>query len=378
MTVLELGSQPAGARDIPAPAAAEFDLDIRGVSKRYGALKAVDNSSLAIRKGEIISFLGPSGCGKSTLLNMIAGFITPDAGDIRLAGRSLIDLPPNRRETGMVFQHYALFPHMTVKDNIAYGLEARRQPAALIRERVATMLSLLKLDEFGGRYPAELSGGQRQRVAVARALAPQPKVLLLDEALSALDKNLREEMQIELSLLLRRLQITTILVTHDQAESFAISDRIAIMERGRIVQVGTPEEVYRNPVSSFVLRFLGSANELPAVVEKAADGRPVAVARCGVRVAEPAAGQPGDDVGIFVRSEDTRLSKQPTELHPGQSGVITLVTFLGSVSRFVVDVGGLQVVADYPADFRALAVGDKVYIDAERAHVRVMTVDAER
>lgn len=376
MTVLELGSQPAGVRETPASAGAEFDLDIRGVSKRYGALKAVDNSSLAIRKGEIISFLGPSGCGKSTLLNMIAGFITPDAGDILLAGRSLVDLPPNRRETGMVFQHYALFPHMTVRDNIAYGLEARRQPAALIRERVATMLSLLKLDEFGGRYPAELSGGQRQRVAVARALAPQPKVLLLDEALSALDKNLREEMQIELSLLLRRLQITTILVTHDQAESFAISDRIAIMERGRIVQVGTPEEVYRNPVSSFVLRFLGSANELPAIVEKTADGHPVAVAQCGVRVSEPGAGRPGENVGIFVRSEDTRLSKQPTDLHPARPGVITLVTFLGSVSRFVVDLGGLQIVADYPAGFRALAVGDAVYIDAERAHVRVMTVDA--
>ncbi|WP_188052346.1 ABC transporter ATP-binding protein [Aureimonas fodinaquatilis] len=347
------------------------------MSKRFGSLYAVNNSSLAIHKGEIISFLGPSGCGKSTLLNMIAGFIQPDAGDIRLAGRSIVDLPPNKRETGMVFQHYALFPHMTVKANIAYGLEARGQPAALIKERVSTMLSLLKLDSFGDRYPAELSGGQRQRVAVARALAPRPKVLLLDEALSALDKNLREEMQIELSLLLRQLQITTIMVTHDQAEAFAVSDRIAIMEQGHIVQVGTPEDVYRNPASSFVLRFLGSANEIPALLQAAGSSSLDAVAPTGLYVTgAQGGGKAGDATAIFLRSEDIRLSAQPTELHRSNPGRITLVTFLGSISRFVIDLSGIQIVADYPTDFRSLAVGDAVYLDVAPGNIRVMQTGA--
>jgi ABC-type Fe3+/spermidine/putrescine transport system ATPase subunit len=372
MTILNRNTQSNADHQGLASSGPEFDLEIRNVSKRYESLHAVNNSSLSIRKGEIISFLGPSGCGKSTLLNMIAGFVTPDAGDIRLAGQSLIDLPPHRRETGMVFQHYALFPHMTVKDNIAYGLEARRQPAALIKERVHTMLLLLKLDSFGDRYPAELSGGQRQRVAVARALAPQPKVLLLDEALSALDKNLREEMQIELSLLLRRLQITTIMVTHDQAEAFAISDRIAIMEAGHIVQVGTPEDVYRNPVSSFALRFLGSANELPATLEKTPSGTTDAVAQSGVRASNIDAGNHGNKASIFIRSEDIRLSPRPTLAHPEKPGKITLVTFLGSISRYVIDLDGLQIVADYPADFKALTVGDEVYLDVAREHIRVM------
>lgn len=377
MTMLNR-TQPIADRKGHTSAAPEFDLDIRNVSKRYGSLHAVNNSSLSIYKGEIISFLGPSGCGKSTLLNMIAGFVEPDAGDIRLAGQSLVDLPPHRRETGMVFQHYALFPHMTIFDNIAYGLEARRQPKALIRERVHTMLSLLKLDGFSHRYPAELSGGQRQRVAVARALAPQPKVLLLDEALSALDKNLREEMQIELSLLLRRLQITTIMVTHDQAEAFAISDRIAIMERGHIVQVGTPEEVYRNPVSSFVLRFLGSANEVPARLEQTSSGALDAISQYGVRASNIDFGAPGDTASIFIRSEDIRLSPRPTSIHPEKPGKITLVTFLGSISRFVIDLDGLQIVADYPADFRSLAVGDSVFLDVGREHVRVMQTGVEQ
>ena len=244
----------------------EIDLDIRSVCKRYGGLAAVDNASLSIRKGEIISFLGPSGCGKSTLLNMIAGFVDPDEGDIALRGRSLVNVPPHKRETGMVFQHYALFPHMRVAGNIAYGLEARNQPAALIRERVARMMSLLKLDGFEDRFPGELSGGQRQRVAVARALAVQPKVLLLDEALSALDKNLREEMQIELSLLLRKLEITTIMVTHDQAEAMALADRIAVMSDGRIEQLAAPRELYRQPRTAMVARFVGSGMVFPVDV----------------------------------------------------------------------------------------------------------------
>ena len=350
----------------------EIDLDIRSVCKRYGGLAAVDNASLSIRKGEIISFLGPSGCGKSTLLNMIAGFVDPDEGDIALRGRSLVNVPPHKRETGMVFQNYALFPHMRVAGNIAYGLEARNQPAALIRERVARMMSLLKLDGFEDRYPGELSGGQRQRVAVARALAVQPKVLLLDEALSALDKNLREEMQIELSLLLRKLEITTIMVTHDQAEAFAISDRIAVMERGRIVQVGTPQEVYRRPGSSFVVEFLGSANRLPAERVTRQDGEIEAVTASGIRVRVKDEGQQGDAFNIYVRSEDVQLSPTPTASHSGRPGRVTLVTFLGSVSRYVVDLDGVQVVADCPPDGLHLSAGDDAYLDIAAARCYVL------
>ena len=349
----------------------EIDLDIRSVSKRYGGVAAVNDASLSIRKGEIISFLGPSGCGKSTLLNMIAGFVDPDEGDITLRGRSLVDVPPHKRETGMVFQHYALFPHMRVAGNIAYGLEARKQPASLIRERVGRAMSLLKLDGFEDRYPAELSGGQRQRVAVARALAVQPQVLLLDEALSALDKNLREEMQIELSLLLRKLDITTIMVTHDQAEAFAISDRIAVMERGRIVQVGTPQEVYRRPGSSFVVEFLGSANRLPTASVTRQGGEIEAVTASGIRVRVKDEGQEGDALNIYVRSEDVQLSPRPTETHSGRAGRVTLVTFLGSVSRYVVDLDGIQIVADCPPDGLHLAAGDEAYLDmaSERCYV---------
>ncbi len=362
------GTKPAAAGDAGERG---IDLDIRSVSKRYGGLAAVNNASLSIRKGEIISFLGPSGCGKSTLLNMIAGFVDPDDGDITLRGRSLVNVPPHRRETGMVFQHYALFPHMRVAGNIAYGLEARKQPASLIRERVARMMSLLKLDGFEDRYPAELSGGQRQRVAVARALAVQPQVLLLDEALSALDKNLREEMQIELSLLLRKLEITTIMVTHDQAEAFAISDRIAVMERGSIVQVGTPQEVYRRPGSSFVVEFLGSANRLPAASVTRQDGMLEAATASGIRVRVKDDGREGDAFNIYVRSEDVQLSPTPTATHAGRPGRITLVTFLGSVSRYVVDLDGVQVVADCPPDGLQLGAGDEAWLDiaAERCYV---------
>jgi ABC-type Fe3+/spermidine/putrescine transport system ATPase subunit len=271
----------------------------------------------------------------------------------------------------MVFQHYALFPHMRVARNIAYGLEARNQPQSLIRERVATMMALLKLDGFEDRYPSELSGGQRQRVAMARALAVQPQVLLLDEALSALDKNLREEMQIELSLLLRKLRITTIMVTHDQAEAFAISDRIAVMERGSIVQVGTPQEVYRHPGSSFVVEFLGSANRLPAETVTRQNGELTALTASGIRVTVKDEGWSQSAFNIYVRSEDVQLSPDPTPSHSGRPGRITLVTFLGSVSRYVVDLDGIQVIADCPPGGRHLAVGSDAYFDiaAERCYV---------
>jgi putative spermidine/putrescine transport system ATP-binding protein len=235
-------------------------LELRSLSKRFGNFLAVDDISVEVRKGEILSFLGPSGCGKTTTLNMIAGFLEPSAGSIVLDGRTLDNVQPADRGLGVVFQSYALFPHMTVVENVAFGMEMRRVARPERDRRVAEALELVRLGGFAQRYPAQLSGGQQQRVAVARALVIAPPVLLLDEPLSNLDAKLREEMQTELRLIQRRVGTTTILVTHDQTEAMAISDRIAVMNRGRIEQIGAPHEVYENPATAFVSSFLGKTN----------------------------------------------------------------------------------------------------------------------
>src|SRR5262245_10335677 len=342
------------------------ELELRGISKRFGRVEAVAECDLAVRRGEILALLGPSGCGKTTLLNIIAGFEMPDAGDVLLRGRSLVDVPPNRRDVGLVFQHYALFPHLTVRDNIGYGLRARRLAADAIAARVGEMVDLLKLGGLERRYPAELSGGQRQRVALARALAIRPVLLLLDEALSALDKNLREQMQIELSLLLRELGITSVIVTHDQREAFSMAHRIALMDKGRIVQCGLPAEVYARPRTSFVLEFLGSANCLRARVTSLDDGTVEVRTAAGLVIRQPAAAAVGTGaVRVYIRTEDLRLSRSPTAAQPDRPGEIALVTFLGSVKRYVVLVGGQQVLVEAPAGASEaeVAVGDAVYLD---------------
>ena len=363
----------------------DVDLRLVGVSKSFGAVHALKDCTIDVRRNEILALLGPSGCGKSTLLNIVAGFLDPDAGDVWLRGRHVNDVPPNRRNTGMVFQHYALFPHMTVRQNISYGLHARKLAADVIDERVKEMMNLLKFEGLEERYPEALSGGQKQRVAVARALAIHPDVLLLDEALSALDKNLREEMQIELSLLLRRLGITTILVTHDQQEAFTLGDRIALMEHGRIIQVGQPEDIYLKPQSKFVVEFMGSANRLSGTVEQAEEGDGVVRTRCGFVFPIPPGspgwpippGSPGKNAGrpvlAYVRAEDLTLSHEPTTVHAGAPARIVLVTFLGAKSRFVIELGDDQILVersggDGPAGF---AEGDNVYVSfpPERCHV---------
>ena len=230
------------------------------VSKHYGATPALDGVSLAFADGELFGLLGPSGSGKTTLLRMIAGFIAPDSGSIAFDGERVDDVPVHRRGIGMVFQSYALFPHMTVDDNIAFGLDVRGTPKADIAARVAELLEVVRLSGYGARKPRELSGGQQQRVALARALAPNPKVLLLDEPLGALDRRLRQEMQVELKEIQRKIGITTIFVTHDQEEALTLSDRIAIIDKGKLVQVGPPREVYERPATLFAAGFLGDAN----------------------------------------------------------------------------------------------------------------------
>lgn len=235
-------------------------LELKGLAKRYGDFNAVSECDLSVAKGEFVCLLGPSGCGKTTTLQMVAGFTPPTVGRIILDGRDITDIKPNKRGLGIVFQSYALFPHMTVAENVAFGLEMRGINPTESRKRVAETLELVHLAPFGARYPKELSGGQRQRVAMARALVIQPPVLLLDEPMGALDAKLREEMQIELRALQHRVGITTIMVTHDQAEAMTLADRVVLMNKGRIEQIGRPFDMYEQPNGRFSSTFLGKAN----------------------------------------------------------------------------------------------------------------------
>ncbi|WP_175926364.1 ABC transporter ATP-binding protein [Burkholderia cepacia] len=247
-------------------------LQLDALQKRYAGAVAVHDVSLTVERGQFVSLLGPSGCGKTTTLHMIAGFVTPSAGSIRLDGRDLLAIKANARGLGIVFQSYALFPHMTVAQNIAFGLETRRVPRAERQRRVAHALELVRLAALGDRYPAQLSGGQRQRVALARALVIEPPILLLDEPLSNLDAKLREDMQDELRRIQQRTGTTTIMVTHDQAEAMALSDCVAVMNGGRIEQAGTPREVYDHPRTTFVATFLGKTNMIDGEATPGPDG----------------------------------------------------------------------------------------------------------
>jgi spermidine/putrescine ABC transporter ATP-binding subunit len=313
-----------------------IDVQLERVTKHFGVVTAVNDVSLEVRRGELLALLGPSGCGKTTTLRMIAGFEDPDAGLVRIKGTVVNDVPPYRRNLGMVFQHYALFPHMSVFDNVAFGLRMRRTPAAEVRRLVEEAMALVRLAGLGARFSSELSGGQQQRVALARALVTKPAVLLLDEPLGALDKKLREQMQVELRSLQRAVGITTVFVTHDQEEALTLADRIAVMEHGAIVQIGTPAEIYERPRSRFVTDFIGVSNFL--------DGRVVAVAAGGVTVELPGALRiqaeaadrlaPGDRVEVAVRPEKIRL----TDAAPGAgnhlAGRIESAVYLGAVTYY--------------------------------------------
>jgi putative spermidine/putrescine transport system ATP-binding protein/spermidine/putrescine transport system ATP-binding protein len=284
------------------------------VVKRFGRITALDDVSLKVHRGELMTLLGPSGCGKTTLLNLVAGFLMPDSGEIAIEGQRVTDVPTYRREIGIMFQSYALFPHMSVAANVGYGLRMRRLPKAEIARRVGEALALIKLDGLEDRRPRQLSGGQQQRVALARALVIRPKVLLLDEPFSALDRNLRVAMQVEIKELQRRLGLTTIFVTHDQSEALSLSDRIAVIAQGAIRQIGAPDEIYRRPVDRFVASFVGDVNVLRGRLERI-DGATAVLALGAARVMVP--GQmlqiaaPGAAVDLFVRPED---------MHPAAAG----------------------------------------------------------
>src|SRR6516164_6500871 len=284
-------------------------LRLEDISHRFGEFVAVRDINLDVAGGELVALLGPSGCGKSTLLRIVSGFIRQSQGRVLFDGEAVDHLPASRRGAGIVFQNYALFPHMTVAQNVAYGLEAQKWPRQRIGPRVAEMLALVHMSEFAQRKPRQLSGGQQQRTALARCLATDPKVLLLDEPFAALDKNLRLDMQIEVKRLQREYGITTILVTHDQEEALSMADRIAVMARGRIEQVSSPTEIYDRPQTLFVNEFVGSTNLLPGKLVSAPSGRPAVLLKAGVAVpvADGKSLQSGSSVVLSIRPEQLRI-----------------------------------------------------------------------
>ena len=328
-------------------------LTLDKLTKNFGNQTAVDAVSLAVRSGELIVLLGPSGCGKTTTLRMIAGFVPPSAGDIRLDGNSITALPPHRREMCMVFQSYALFPHLTVARNIAFGLEMRRMAAPAIQARVAEMLRLVKLEAFAQRLPRHLSGGQQQRVALGRALAIQPRVLLLDEPLSNLDAALRQEMAREIRILQQTGSITTIMVTHDQTEALAMADRLVVMHEGRVQQIGTPEEVHNQPANPFVARFIGGSNLVTGRLD--ADDR--LVLSDGSTIALAGQYTARGEATLAVRPDSLRLAAPGTDGCIG--GEVELCTWLGSVVEHAVRIA---------PNVTILARGPGLGVDATRRH----------
>jgi ABC-type Fe3+/spermidine/putrescine transport system ATPase subunit len=321
------------------PGSGEVALELDGVVKRFGRITALDDVSLLVRRGELITLLGPSGCGKTTLLNLVAGFLMPDRGEIAIDGRRVTDVPTYRREIGIMFQSYALFPHMSVAGNVGYGLRMRRLARPEIARRVADALALIKLDGLGDRKPRQLSGGQQQRVALARAIVIRPKVLLLDEPFSALDRNLRASMQVELKEIVRKVGVTTIFVTHDQSEALSLSDRIAVIAQGRVRQLGTPDEIYRRPVDRFVASFVGDVNVLRARLERI-DGADAVVALGPQRVTVPTrtlqGAAIGDMVDLFMRPEEMRLAAPGAPV--AASGIVAAQIYQGGHVDLYVDV----------------------------------------
>ncbi|PDT10848.1 ABC transporter ATP-binding protein [Rhizobium sp. M1] len=327
-------------------------LSIRGLSKTYaGVVHAVRKVDLEVESGEFLSLLGPSGCGKTTTLQMVAGFVSPTTGTVMVDGMDITNAVPEKRDMGIVFQSYALFPHMTVAQNVAFGLEMRKMKRPQRDDRVAEALTMVRLSGLENRYPSELSGGQRQRVAIARVLAIRPRVLLLDEPMSNLDAKLRGEMHVELRALQRRLGITTILVTHDQVEAMTMSDRIAVMANGGIAELGTPQEIYDHPTSEFAFKFLGQTNVIAGDIASI-EGELATVRVGSVSLkAKIGGGQNGRQIKLFVRPERLRIcpsdscrtrGKIVTRLFLGGVWFYEIESGLGNLRLSVVNVGAAQ------------------------------------
>ena len=347
-------------------------IELRNITKRYGAIVANNNVSLEILRGELMTLLGPSGCGKTTALRCITGQITPDEGRVLIDGVDVTDMPTYRRELGMVFQNFALFPHMTVLENVEFPLMIRNLPRAQRREMVLDTLKLIRMEGYAEHYPRQLSGGQQQRVGLARALVYRPKVLLLDEPLSNLDAKLREEMRFEIKDLIRRLSITGVYVTHDQAEALAMSDRVAVMNAGHIEQVGTPDEIYECPHSKFVADFIGLSNFVRGkVLSVAGEQATVVIDGLQMVVPAPAETQVGQSWLIFVRPNDIELL--PAASAKGLNvldGTISKLTYLGDRIDYRVALSPtleLRIQTDGKVRFDA---GERVKVHLPMAHCR--------
>jgi putrescine transport system ATP-binding protein len=365
---LSKGEPGADAADIPL-------LRIDAVVKKFGVVRAVDRLSLDIRAGEFFALLGPSGCGKTTLLRMLAGFETPDEGRILIDGKDIAQVLPHERPVNMMFQNYALFPHLSVRDNIAFGLERARLPRSEIGARVAELIALVKLDGMEKRKPDQLSGGQKQRVALARSLARRPRVLLLDEPLAALDKKLRESTQLELMELQRRLGMTFIIVTHDQEEAMTVADRIGVMDAGRLDQVATPRELYEAPISRWIAEFVGDVNMFEGQVASQEAGRlMIATKEAGtIAVAEPRQPVTKTNVCVAIRPEKVKLSRRgpvPDAVNARAinrlEGVVTDVSYLGGLTTYKVKLDTGAVVRS------SMANTTRIDIDAYSASQRVV------
>jgi putative spermidine/putrescine transport system ATP-binding protein len=342
-------------------------LNLDGLTKRYGNVIAVEGISATIQRGELVSFVGPSGCGKTTLLRLIGGFLRPDAGRIVLDREDITTLPPNRRPTAMVFQSYALFPHLTVAENIGYALTIRRRPKSEVARRVEELLALVQLHDLGRRYPAQLSGGQQQRVALARSLSLQPKVLLLDEPLSNLDADLRVQMRAEIKRLQRELHQTVVFVTHDQEEAMSISDRIMVMDQGRILQSGTPSEIYERPTTAFIARSVGAVNFLEGILTNGTPGHATVTTPLGIlKIRPPAEGvRSGDRVCLVVRPETIRLGPPDNGVGPNRMrGKIESAMYTGALIRYSVGVGETRLAVDLfdPRHTAIFREGDRVML----------------
>jgi spermidine/putrescine transport system ATP-binding protein len=324
----------------------DYAVELHQVSKHFGSVVAVDDVSLSIQDGEFFSLLGPSGCGKTTSLRLIAGFELPTAGEVYIGGERQGDMPAFRRPVNTVFQNYALFPHMTVAQNVAFGLEMNKVPKAEIRQRVTEALELVQLPRMGSRKPDQLSGGQQQRVALARALVNRPKVLLLDEPLGALDLKLRKAMQLELKGLQNHLKITFVYVTHDQEEALTMSDRIAVMSRGRVLQVGTPQEIYDRPTNRFVADFIGETNFMEGIFKARDAERAVVVVDGELRIRVPLekSVDASSPVVVAIRPEKITISDQPANAD-SIAGRVEEVIYTGTDTRYLVRVSSQSVLA---------------------------------
>jgi spermidine/putrescine transport system ATP-binding protein len=362
------------ASDIPT-------ISIEHVTKRYGDFAAVHEATFDIRKGEFFSMLGPSGCGKTTMLRMIAGFEEVSGGVLKLEGQNVVGVPPYKRAVNTVFQNYALFPHLSVYDNVAFGPRIRNQEKPELEKRVREMLDIVRLGDFSQRKPSQLSGGQRQRVALARALVNKPRALLLDEPLSALDLALRRQMQFELKRIQRDVGITFVFVTHDQEEALSMSDRIAVMRKGYVDQVGTPEEIYDEPETEFVASFIGDANMIDVRVESAAGGRATVTLPGGRRGEVPVRNRkfaPGDAAVLMIRPERTELAMgEPSDGRIGIPVTVIDVVFQGALERCALRDGeGNEVITYQEAQRPEPARGGAMWLSWEPDSARLLHPDA--